>query len=513
VGAPSRAPRASDAVLRAGVRVALRAGALVALLAAFVLGAQADAPEGPRLDEPGPDIVDEPRAPVAAALPVEPRRVHHARPPRAGRAPPEPRPGRPGATPPVENAAALAGFYAALERTRRGEGLTRVTNLGDSSIGMDALPHALRMRFARDLGDAGPGYVLLEPESPSYRNRTVALRTGPPWDVCVMIRRCKRDARYGLGGALAESRGGASTRIAPRDGREVSRAELWYLAQPRGGRLGFTFGDAPEVVIDTRSPGVEGRWRVLERAPGAHPVRVRALGRGQVRVFGVVLENEGPGIVWDTLSVVGAFTHRVLAHDEGHFARQLARRDPDLVVLNYGGNDLRRMIFGGVDREGLEEETLQVLSRVRAAVPDAGCLVVGISDHTRSGTARVRPAQVEAVLDAQRHAARRAGCAFWDTTHAMGGAGSFERWRRHGLAANDGKHLTERGRRLVADRLHAALVHAALVHAALVHAGDPTDERPSAAARQRAGGAAQPPARASSSGTSRASASSTAAGR
>ena len=377
----------------------------------------------------------------------------------------EPRPELPGRTPAIEDAAALEPFFAALARTARGEAKTRVTHLGDSSIGNDALPHAIRARFARALGDGGPGYVYLDRESPSYDNRTIRLRSGPHWDVCVMIRRCKRDARYGLAGVAFESRGGARTRIEPGRGRQVSRAELWYLAQPRGGRLGFSFGGGPEQVIDTRADHLESRWTTIARAPGEHSVQVRALGGGPVRAFGVVLEREGPGVVWDSLGVVGAFTHRVLAPDEAHFAEQLAHRDPDLVVLSYGGNDLRRMIFGHVDRARLEEETLSVLARVRAAVPGAACLVLGISDHSRSGSARVRPEHVSTVLDAQRSAAARAGCAFWDTTRAMGGPGTFARWRREGLAAGDGKHLNEQGRRLIAERLVAALRHAQAGHA------------------------------------------------
>lgn len=366
----------------------------------------------------------------------------------------------PGATPPIEHPEGLHRFGAAL-RGLGDHGVVRVTHLGDSSIGMDGLPHALRTRFQRAYGDAGPGFVRLAPHGGSYRNRTVDVRVGPDWQLCAVIRRCHRDGHYGLAGFTASSRRGAHTIVTPREERTVSRAELWYLAQPRGGRLRFAFGDDVHADIDTSAAELEDRWHVLERAPGAHRVAVRALGGGVARAYGVVLENEGPGVVWDTLPVVGAFTHRLLAHDEAHFAAQLARRDPDLVVLSYGGNDLRRLINEVVTAEGLEEETHRLLTRVREAVPDAGCLLVGISDHERSGEREVSPVHVRTVLAAQRAAAGRAGCAFWDTTAAMGGAGSFDDWRRRGLAAGDLKHLTERGRRVIAARLSAALIDAA----------------------------------------------------
>lgn len=365
----------------------------------------------------------------------------------------------PGATPPIEPPEALRAFFIALARTEAGRGITRVTHLGDSSIGSDGLPHALRRHFQARFGDAGPGFVLLQPPSPSYANRTVRLEVRRSWRSCFIIHRCAADGRYGLGGVSAHSARGSATVIRPRDGRVVSRAELWYAAQPRGGRLGVRFGEHEEELL-ARADALEDRWHVVTQTPGRHPLEVRALGGGPARVYGVVLENEGPGVVWDSLSMIGAFTRRLLAHDEAHFAEQLARRSPDLVVFNYGGNDLRRVVDGRVDARGLEEETLRLLARTRAAVPSASCLLVGISDHTRSGDSVVQPRHVRAVIEAQRASALRAGCAFWDSTAAMGGPGSYRRWRMRGLAATDGKHLSEAGRRVLAARLHAALMAA-----------------------------------------------------
>lgn len=366
----------------------------------------------------------------------------------------EPEPDQPGTTPPIEHAEALAPFFAALARTEAGEGITRVTHLGDSSIGLDGIPHGMRRRFQEQFGDAGAGFVVLEPPTDSYANRTVNVRSGPAWRSCVVVRRCRRDGHYGLGGVLADSRGRSATTIAPRDGRRMTRAELWYLAQPNGGRLRFELGEA-SAEIDTEASALEDRWHVLE---GEGTVRVRALG-GRVRAYGVVLENGGPGVVWDSLPLVGAFTHRMLAFDEAHFARQLAHRDPDLVVLSFGGNDLRRIV-GGTSPERFREETEQVLARVRAAAPEAACLLVGINDHTASGATEVQPRHIEAVIAAQRAAAGNQGCAFWDQIAAMGGPGSFRAWQRRGLAAADGKHLSARGREVIAARLHAALMHA-----------------------------------------------------
>lgn len=370
--------------------------------------------------------------------------------------PVEPEPEVPGHTPMIERPEALAPFFAALARTEAGVGITRVTQLGDSSVGMDAIPSGMRSRFQARFGDGGPGFVLLQPPNESYASRSVGVHATPPWASCVAMRRCRPDGHYGLGGVTAESRGGSRTVFELPVDRRVSRAELWYLAQPRGGELSFSFAEE-RVVLDTASSSLEDRWHVLEGR--GSEIEVRASG-GRVRAYGLVLENEGPGVVWDGLPMVGAFTRRLLALDEAHFTRQVARRNPDLVVLNYGGNDLRRIVSGAADRALLEEETDQVLARVRAAVPDAACLVVGINDHTASGPEVVAPRHVARVIAAQRAAAQRAGCGFWDQLAAMGGPGSFRAWRVRGLASSDGKHLTEAGRAVIAARMYAALMHA-----------------------------------------------------
>ena len=366
----------------------------------------------------------------------------------------------PGRTPALQRPAAVAPFFAALARTEREGAVARVTHLGDSSIGLDDFPNRLRAVYQRRHGDAGVGFVLLQPHTRSYANRGVWLRPGPEWELCFIIRRCARDGHYGLGGVTVSSRGGARTVVAPREGRSISRAELWYAAHPRGGRIGLRFGPGRSVELPTRADALEDRWHTLTREAGEHPVQVTAEGGGLARAYGVVLENEGPGVVWDTLSMIGAFTHRLLEHDEAHFAAQLAHRAPDLVVLSYGGNDLRRVVGGIVDEDGLADETARLLERVRRAVPDAGCLLIGINDHELSGPVEVEPEHVRAVVRAQRRATERAGCAYYDVVEAMGGPGSFEGWRRRGLASSDGKHLAPRGRAIIADRLVAAMDHA-----------------------------------------------------
>jgi lysophospholipase L1-like esterase len=328
---------------------------------------------------------------------------------------------------------------------------------------MDQLPHMLRRRMQERFGDGGPGFVLLQAHSADYRHSLSGPMVGREWDFCFVIFRCRPDGHYGLGGVSFHSAGGSVTRYrTPRRGtlgRNVSRFELWYAAQPRGGRVAVQVdGDAP-VIVSTDAAALEDRVHVVEVPAGEHTFVVRADGGGPLRAYGVVMESPGPGVVWDTLNMIGAFTSRLQAFDAEHIGAQVARRNAQLLVYSFGGNDLRRLAGRAITAEGVVEETRAALRRFRGS-GSIDCLVMGINDHEMSGFYRLFPRQVETVVEAQRAAARAEGCAFFDTYRAMGGPGSHRRWRARqpALAAGDMKHLTRHGRDVIAGMLYDELI-------------------------------------------------------
>jgi hypothetical protein len=67
---------------------------------------------------------------------------------------------------------------------------------------------------------------------------------------------------------------------------------------------------------------------------------------------------------------------------------------------------------------------------------------------------------VPAIVEAQRRAAHREGCAFWDTFQAMGGEGAMERWyrTRPRLALGDFRHATPAGYEAIGNMFYKALL-------------------------------------------------------
>jgi len=96
---------------------------------------------------------------------------------------------------------------------------------------------------------------------------------------------------------------------------------------------------------------------------------------------------------------------------------------------------------------------------VRAAAPDASCLVVSPLDQIDYKDDKQPPRDsIPAMVAAQHRAASAHGCAFWSVYDWMGGKGSSRGWHARGLLASDFQHPTSEGAERIAEALFAGLV-------------------------------------------------------
>jgi lysophospholipase L1-like esterase len=171
------------------------------------------------------------------------------------------------------------------------------------------------------------------------------------------------------------------------------------------------------------------------------------------------------GLVYDSLGVVGASYLTTLRWDEAAAARELASREPSLVILVFGTNEGFRI---DLDAASYTEALAQRVRAVQAAVPTASVMVVGPPDAARKSDSRCQglacnwatPANIALVRDIQIANAPKLGYAFWDWWGSMGGADSMRRWVRANppLARADHVHFTTLGYSAVAERLFEDLM-------------------------------------------------------
>jgi lysophospholipase L1-like esterase len=367
----------------------------------------------------------------------------------------------------IENPGALDHYFGQLTLTelRRPGAITRAGQWGDSVLGGDGLTHALRLKLQARFGDAGHGFHDLSRYSVGYIHHGVRFDDRGGWRSCEIIFKCRPDARYGYGGVHSSSTGGAESAWRTNGkspGDKASRFELWYAKAPDGGRFQVRIDEGSTRTIDTRSSKLTDAVEVFTVPDGPHLFEVRAAGNGLARGYGVVLERDVPGVVWDELSLIGSFTQRLDYQDPDHLGWQLRRRNVDLMVFIFGGNDVQRE-FGDLKTTmtPYENEYTRVLRKFRAGRPEASCMVMSLIDHgaREENTVRTRSI-VPRLVASQRRVAEAQGCAFFDTFHAMGGENSIGRWdqARPQLAAPDFSHPTPAGQGVIATLVYRALM-------------------------------------------------------
>lgn len=358
----------------------------------------------------------------------------------------------------------LAHFHDALRRLDQGldeDNKVRVLVYGASHTAADIYPTFLRAYLQKRFGDGGGGFFPLVRPSKFSRPFAANVESSRGWKVEHAQKSDARDNYFGLlGASAATSKKRDVTRIFfntadpkadakadPKpDAAKHTRYELFFLRQPGGGKFKVTVAGGKPFTIDTKAKAVTPGYHAFERPGGPEEIEVRPVGDGEVRLFGVTVENDARGVVVDTLGIGGTRASNHLKWDEFVWADNFKRRAPDLVMLAYGTNE-------SVDEDqpiAVYRNNLgQVLARIRRAAPEASCVLIGPGDFPYKqpdGTLRPRPRIVE-IVNAQGEVAREHGCAFWNALQFMGGELSMGYWTtaQPAMAMSDHLHLNRRG--------------------------------------------------------------------
>jgi lysophospholipase L1-like esterase len=357
----------------------------------------------------------------------------------------------------------MDGFYRAVAASRAGTlgRPVRVSWYGDSVIATDAIPGRLRARLQTELGDGGPGFVYVVAPHRFCAHEQIERSARPGWATHAISTQQIADGLYGPGGATTElddSR--ASIKVLT---GKVASAELYYLAQPKGGSLAISGDGAALATVDTRAE---------QRAPGWTPVtssggfaKLELYAKGRARVFGVDLSN-AKGAIVDNLGIVSVNVKSFANNDTAHWTTELAHRNADLIMIMIGANEAEWLGPRDRDTRDYQARYEEVLAPIRAALPNASCLVVSPTDQAEAkDDGYVSRPVMPMLVDAQRKAARAQGCAFYSTYEWMGGRGSSVRWWKRGLVSSDFQHLSQRGANKLSDALYEALIDGASAHA------------------------------------------------
>jgi lysophospholipase L1-like esterase len=361
----------------------------------------------------------------------------------------------------------LDSFYATLTRTdsKQPGAITRITHYGDSPITNDGITAPVRRLLQERFGDAGHGFILIDRPWAWYGHAAITFTSGGGWSNDSLMNPMVTDGAFGLGGVDFRANGpGKYARFAPATdgdtGKNFSLMDVYYERLPNGGEFEASVNNANSQTVSTKGDSAEsGFFQIKAPQSGSNTFEVKTTA-GSVRLFGAVIENDGPGIVYDSLGVNGAYAG-LLANvmNEQHWAAQLKHRNPNLIILNYGTNESQYASDNQMAR--YDKDLREVVRRVRAALPGVAILIVSPMDRgTHSGGKVITLPAIPKIVEMQRRVATETNCAFLNLFAAMGGEGTMAKWHegRNHLVGGDLTHPTAEGAETIGGLIYQALM-------------------------------------------------------
>ncbi len=357
----------------------------------------------------------------------------------------------------------LPHFYADLASLEQHKRKTpvRIFWLGDSHTAADYLTGSLRARLQARFGAGGPGFVRVGVKP--YRHTQVRWGCDGPWKIepAQPSRRAPfDDGVFALGGIRSFPDGApaqAGLELSPGTAHGQVHWQVWFsLADAASFRV--SLAGVTQVISKSSAiaPLPGGNFASLALESGISDKLELVTLSGAPRFYGVIAEGSEPGLVLDAVGIDGARVATALAWNESSFEAAVRARAPSLAVFAFGTNEA----FDAEKIEKYRPEYQALLARVRAAAPEADCLIVGPPDaNTVAGVSEPRVAEIDAL---QRSIAGELGCGYLSQLEIMGGPGSYTRWanKTPSLARGDRLHLSAKGyeqvANVIADRLLAA---------------------------------------------------------
>jgi hypothetical protein len=350
-------------------------------------------------------------------------------------------------------------FFQRISLARSKGELIRVLHYGDSQIEGDRITSELRNFMHAEFGGSGPGLVSVVPPTRFDIIYQTALQGN--WKRYSHLSRDLKHKRWGVlfgfarflePGQQSQRDVDVSFELRPRRGHYPS-VRGFYQA-----RIFFGYHRLPLNVELSRS-GIElegsvypaedklliasYRWR--ERV---NDLTVRMYGKSSPDVFAVALDDVS-GVAVDNIPLRGSSGLEFSRSDTSFLRTMMNELNTGMVLLQFGVNVVPN-ISG--DYSFYENSLYRQLVVLKEIVPGVPVIVLGVSDMSRMerGAYKSYP-NIELIRNAQKNAALRAGCGFWDTYEAMGGENSMAAWAfaEPPLAQKDFTHFSPRGSRII----------------------------------------------------------------
>ena len=368
----------------------------------------------------------------------------------------------------------LNHFFSELILIRDNKGSTRILHYGDSQIEGDRITSFIREYLQNEFGGKGPGLLL--PGMVVPLTVSVKMKSSGNWRLFTrkeikdsVINHNKLGVMLQFSGfsspansALQET----STKIAS---FSVRNSSICYLHARSFNLCTILYGNTKvPVSLEIKSNGSLLKSDILNaissgyisksyRLESPEQVEITFKSTGNIDLYGIALDGSY-GVAMDNIPLRGSAGLGFTKTDRAMLEKMYNDLNVSLVLLQFGVNVAPNIVESYSYYERAFYRQLKLLKQIK---PDLSIVVMGISDMARKEENQVVSyPNLEKIRDAQKNAAFKAGCAFWDSYEAMGGEGSMTDWANGDppLARKDFIHLTYTGSNKLAEMFLKSLM-------------------------------------------------------
>jgi lysophospholipase L1-like esterase len=174
------------------------------------------------------------------------------------------------------------------------------------------------------------------------------------------------------------------------------------------------------------------------------------------QIYGFILENNKPGILYDTVGVNGA---TYSDYYKEFFIQQAVLLNPDLIIISLGTNESFSKKF---DVKEFISNVDRLTSTFKKELPATNIILTVPPDSLRD---RRKNWNIPAIRSAMISYCKNNDLAYWDLFSVMGGTGSILKWQTNKLASKDHIHFLTRGYELQGKLFFDALIKSYNNHA------------------------------------------------
>jgi len=356
--------------------------------------------------------------------------------------------------------------------------IIRIAHYGDSQLEGDRISCYLRKKFQQKFGGSGVGFV---PFIDVAKNINLSTYNSENWQRYTVFHHRFNNSYYGLSGTVFKFKkymlndtsiaqfpdtiGFKNYRVFPN--AVIDLALAGYVNYQN---ISLMYGNSSEdcivnvfnsiskekIYTDTLKSIETINIKKLNLPPSSLNLRLEFICDKSPDFYGLLIDSKN-GVQVDNYAIRGHSGDGLLLINSEYLARQIELLNTKLIVFQFGANVVP---YINTDKEcaWLENVYYNLFMKFRKAAPQASILVIGAGDMATKINGQDMSYEIlPKITEAQKNAALKAGCAFWNLFQLMGGKNSILTWSEKHLASKDG-HFSGKGQEIIGNELFNALM-------------------------------------------------------